>query len=155
MRIEMKFEARVQLLEVIAHVIVRDALEAALPQRRGDGVDIRAADLVRQHGLAGLDEFVAGGDHDHQGWLLTRTRAMPRRGRDRDFRRAETQRPAPAATRPGGSRCRGGARSARRSTRDASGSSVRLAGAHRDLLDRHHGIAAGRQHRAGHDLDAG
>ena len=52
---------------VVAHVIVGDAREAVLAQRRGDAVGIRAAHLVRLDQLARLDQLVAGGDHHDHG----------------------------------------------------------------------------------------
>ena len=53
--LQVKFQPAPERGQVVDDVIVRDSLEAVQPQRRGDGVGIRAADLVRQNGLAGLD----------------------------------------------------------------------------------------------------
>jgi hypothetical protein len=62
-RVQMQLQARAHFLRVIAHVIVGDALEAMTAQSRDDAVDIGTSDLVRQHRLARLDEFIAGGEH--------------------------------------------------------------------------------------------
>ena len=64
MRMQVKAEALGELRLVVAHVIVGDAREAVLAQRRGDAIRIGAPHLVRLDALAGLDELVARGDHD-------------------------------------------------------------------------------------------
>ena len=50
-------------------MVVRDARESTAPQRRRQRVCIRAAQLPVLDGFAGLDQFVAGGDH-HECRLL-------------------------------------------------------------------------------------
>ena len=53
--LQMELQAALELGRFIADVVIRHALEAVHSQRCGDGVSIRAADLMRQDGLSGLD----------------------------------------------------------------------------------------------------
>ena len=84
-----KLEALGELRFVVAHVIVGDAREAVLAQRGGDAVGVRAAHLVRLDELAGLDQLVAGGDHDDHRLRADSQARHAGAGGDRDFGRRE------------------------------------------------------------------
>ena len=90
-RAEVEAEPLGDLRFVIAHVIVGDARESMLPQRGGDAVGIRAAHLVWLDDFTGLDQLIAGGDHDDH-WLGADSQARHAgAGGDRHFGRGQAR----------------------------------------------------------------
>jgi len=57
--LQMKLQPAAELGHVIQQMIVGDSLESVPAQCRDDGVRIGATYLMRENGLAGLDQLVA------------------------------------------------------------------------------------------------
>ena len=89
MRAQVEAQPLGELRFVVAHVIVGDARESMLAQRGGDAVGIRAAHLVRLDDFAGLDQFIAGGDHDDHGLGADPQARHAGAGGDRHFGRGQ------------------------------------------------------------------
>ncbi len=145
-------ESLEQHLRVVGQMVLGNPVVAAQGQRAPQGGRIRATYLPRLDWFAGRDQFVAG-THDQDARLDAYVGPRQARGGDHcEFRRAEEsasgeQQVALAAVEAAGV-------DVAEWFGDDVGIHVRPAVGRRDALNRNHAIAAGRQHGAGHHLEA-
>ena len=91
MRIKMRAQTLAQRVQIVGQMIVRKlrcSRAAAAPQARRRHWSDRSA---IGHRLAGLDQFVAGRDHDDARRTACTCAREAVGGNDRDFRRAEAR----------------------------------------------------------------
>jgi hypothetical protein len=133
-------------------VVVGNALETALAQRRRDRIGVGTPDLVRSDRIAGLDQLVAGRDHDDAGLAAHAHARHAGRGGDRNLGRMQNA--------AGAEQQRALAAIAGAPMHEApwcgheTGVDFDIILLAPQLFDRHDHIAAARQHRAGHDGNA-
>ncbi len=133
-------------------MIERRVREAAPLQSRHDRIDVGTVNLPFGERLAGLDQLIAGRDHDDARLAADRRVRAPVRREHRDFRGSEAD--------PGLQQLlvAAGVRAASVNVRSGLGCCIgcelRNAVRNRDLLDWNYAIAACGQHRARHHFDA-
>ena len=149
---EVHGESLAQHRRVVGQVVLGDLPAAAQRERAAQRVGIRASHLPGLDRLAGLDQFVAGGDHQDARLGANVGARQAGRGEHREFRRPEAraagqQQVALAAVEAAGvdvaERLDG-----------VVGLDLRPAVGDREAFDGDHAVAARRQHRAGHHLEA-
>lgn len=150
--VEVQPQGEPQRLHVVDHMVVRDAAEAAQSQLRDEAIGIRAPHLVRQDRFSRFDQLIARRHHDDRGLCCDAQPGPARRRGDGDLRRAQDR----AGSEQAGALASIAAAPMHvlpRFDRDHLVEHRRIT-VSRDALDRHDGIAALRQHRPCHDLDA-